>query len=384
MIKHNADIIVVGGGVMGCTTAHQLAKNSRTVLLLEQYTIGNRMGSSHGASRLFRLAHTSVDYVELARIAHKMWRELESESGEHLMQQVDALDIGTPAILAELRTTLEATGVPFEALDQDEIMRRFPHFSLSEEDMGFYQADYAMLAADRCVSAFAALARGLGASIVEGEAVQQVRPVSGGVEVRTEKGTYSAGGVVLCAGSWMQALLRQLGIELPLTVRKEHLTYYMPGDPESWMPGRFPLFRHHLSGTNGRWGVGFPIFEHHGVKLLVDCTGPFVEPDDPDRSVDQAVVSRVREYAAGILPTLGDDIIEAQTCRYTMTPDDDLILDLHPAYPQVVVASPCSGHGFKFAPLIGRILADLAVRGATKYNIGRFRLDRQAIRQSSA
>jgi monomeric sarcosine oxidase len=380
MNNHSTDIIVVGGGVMGCTTAYQLAKDGRTVLLLEQYTIGNRMGSSHGASRLFRLAHTNPDYVELARQAYGLWRELESESGERLMKQVDALDIGTPAILTELRTTLEATGVPFVALDRDEIMHRFPQFSLPEDVTGLYQADYAMLAADRCVSAFAALARGHGATIVEGETVQQVRPTSSGVEVRTDKGTYSARGVVLCAGSWMKPLMRQLGIDLPLTIRKEHLTYYMPGDPENWLPGRFPIFRHHLSGVNGRWGVGFPIFEHPGVKMLVDCTGPFVEPDDPDRSVDQAVVSRVREYVAGILPGLGENIIGAETCRYTMTPDDVFILDHHPAHPQVVVASPCSGHGFKFAPLIGRILADLVVRGRTEYNIERFRLDRPGLR----
>jgi sarcosine oxidase len=380
MNNHSTDIIVVGGGVMGCTTAYQLAKDGRTVLLLEQYTIGNRMGSSHGASRLFRLAHTNPDYVELARQAYGLWRELESESGERLMKQVDALDIGTPAILTELRTTLEATGVPFVALDRDEIMHRFPQFSLPEDVTGLYQADYAMLAADRCVSAFAALARGHGATIVEGETVQQVRPTSSGVEVRTDKGTYSARGVVLCAGSWMKPLMRQLGIDLSLTIRKEHITYYRPCDPENWMPGRFPIFRHHLSGTNGRWGVGFPIFEHPGVKLLVDCTGPFVEPGDPDRSVDQAVVSRVRQYVAGILPTLGDNFIETQTCRYTMTPDDDFILDLHPEFPQVVVASPCSGHGFKFAPLIGRILADLAVRGETRYDIKRFKLDRPGLR----
>jgi glycine/D-amino acid oxidase-like deaminating enzyme len=128
--------------------------------------------------------------------------------------------------------------------------------------------------------------------------------------------------------------------------------------------------------------VGFPIFEHRGVKLLVDCTGPVVEPDDPDRRPDQAVLDRVRAYAASILPSLGSDIIEAETCRYTMTPDDDFILDRHPEFPQIVVASSCSGHGFKFAPLIGRVLADLAVRGRTEHNIERFRLDRPGLRQS--
>ena len=376
----NPDIIIVGGGVMGCAAAWQLAKDCQRVLLLEQYSIGNRHGSSHGASRLFRLAHESVDYVELARTSYKLWQDLESETGERLLQPVDALDLGSPDALDGLGLTLQAAGVSFEPMDRSAIIQRYPHFVLPEDTVGLYQDSYAMLAADRCVGAFAQLARHYGTTILECQAVQHVSPVGGGVEVRTDKATFSAGKVVLCAGSWMKPVMLQLGVDLPLTIRKEHITFYKPGDPSKWMPGQFPIFRHHLSGTNGRWGVGFPIFEHAGVKLLVDCTGPLIEPGDTDRSPDERVVSLVREYAASLLPALGGDIIEVQTCRYTMTPDDDFILDLHPGYPQVVIASPCSGHGFKFAPLIGRILADLAVRGRSDYNTERFRLDRPGLR----
>ncbi len=374
-----ADVIIVGGGVMGLAAAYHLAKDGQRVLLIEQYAIGNRQGSSHGASRLFRLAHTSPDYVELARAASLLWRTLEDESGQQLMQPVDALDLGSPAALEELRTTLQATRVSFEPLSRDEIIRRFPHFALPEDTLGLYQADYSLLPADRCVNTFAAQARRYGATLVEGQAVLKVHPSSGSVEVRTDQATYRAGSAILCAGSWTRPLVHKLGLDLPLTVRKELITFYRPPDPAAWMPGRFPLFRHHLPGYGARWGVGFPIFEHAGAKMLLDCTGPLVEPDDPDRSVDQDVLGRVRSYVASLLPSLGEDIIAAETCRYTMTPDEDFILDRHPAYPQVVIASPCSGHGFKFAPLIGRILADLAVRGATHYNIHRFRLDRPAL-----
>jgi len=377
--SETADMVVIGGGVMGCAAAYQLAKDGRRVLLLEQFSIGNRQGSSHGASRLFRLAHSSTDYVELARAAYILWRQLESESGERLMQQVNALDLGSPLVLEDLRTTLQAADVPFELLQRNEIMARFPHFMLPEETVGLYQADYGLLAAERCVSTLAVLARRHGATFAEGQTVQHVRPSGGSVQIVTDKATYSAGSVILCAGSWMRPLVRQLDLDLPLIVRKELLTYYKPSDPSAWMPGRFPLFRHHLPGTSARWGVGFPIFEHSGVKMVLDCTGPVVDPQDTDRSVDPAVLSRVRAYVASILPTLGEDIIETETCRYTMTPDEDFILDRHPAYAQILIASPCSGHGFKFAPLIGRILADLAVRGTTVYNIERFRLDRPAL-----
>ncbi len=377
-----ADIIIVGGGVMGCAAAYQLAKDGQRVLVLEQWTVGNRQGSSHGPSRLFRLAHTSASYVELARLAHVLWRELESETGQQLMQPVDALDLGTPEALAELRNTLQATSVPFESLDGHEIMRRFPHFVLPEGMLGLYQDNYSLFPADRCVRAFAEQARRYGATFAESQAVQRIQPSASSVQIDTDKASYSAGRVILAAGSWMRPLARQLDLDLPLTIRKELTTFYRPGDPAAWMPGRFPLFRHHHPGFGGRWGVGFPIFEHAGAKMLLDCTGPLVEPDDPDRSVDQDVLGRVRTYIASLLPTLGHDIIHAETCRYTMTPDDDFILDRHPAYPHVVIASPCSGHGFKFAPLIGRILANLALHGATEYNIERFRLDRPALHEN--
>jgi monomeric sarcosine oxidase len=379
MVDDTADVIVVGGGVMGCAAAYQLAKDGQRVRLLEQFTVGNRLGSSHGASRLFRLAQASPEYVELARAAYPLWRALESEAGQPLMQQVNALDLGSPQALEGLRTTLQATGIGFEILARDEILQRFPHFTLPEDTIGLYQDNYGMLRADRCVSTFAGQARLHGASFAEGQTVKHIYPKGSSVQVLTDQATYSAGCVILCAGSWMRPLLQGLDLDLPLIVLKEHLTYYMPADPAAWMPGRFPLFRHHLAGTGARWGVGFPIFEHAGVKMILDRTGPIVDPDDPDRSVDQAVLAKVRAYVSSLLPTLGDNIIGAETCRYTMTPDEDFILDRHPSYPQVIIASPCSGHGFKFSPLIGRILADLAEHGATQYNIERFRLTRPAL-----
>ncbi len=377
------DIIVVGGGVMGCAAAYHLAKDGQRVLLLEQFAIGNRNGSSHGASRLFRLLHDGADYVQLARAAHLLWRELETESNERLMQQVDGLDLGSANALDGFRTTMQAAGVSFEQLDRDEIMRRFPHFALPEDTVGFFQTDYGLLAADRCVATLAAQARLHGTTIVEGQTVQHIRAASGGVEVRTDKATYSAERLILSAGSWMRPLVRQLDLDLPLTVTKEMDTFYKPSDPAAFMPDRFPIFRHHLTGMTARWGVGFPIFEHAGVKMVLDCTGPIVDPDDTDRSVNQSRLDMLRTYVTRILPTLGDDIIETETCRYTMTPDEDFIIDHHPAYPQIVIASPCSGQGFKFAVLIGRILADLALRGATAHNIERFRLNRPTLKNQN-
>jgi sarcosine oxidase len=174
-------------------------------------------------------------------------------------------------------------------------------------------------------------------------------------------------------------LLHQLDLDLPLKVTKEQLAFFKPRDPAAFRPDRFPLFIHRFPGTTSL-GSGFPIFGHTGVKMMLDRIGPEVDPTQPDDTIDQSRLNRLRAYVAGILPTLGDDIIETVTCRYTMTPDEDFVIDRHPAYPQIVIASPCSGHGFKFGIVIGRILADLAVRGETEYPIERFRLDRPALK----
>lgn len=380
MTERTADIIIVGGGIMGCAAAYHLAKDGQRVLLLEQFTIGNRQGSSHGATRLFRLVHAEEDYIQLARAAYTAWRELEAESGELLMQQVGGLDLGPANVLEVFQASLRAAGVAFEHLDRDEIIRRYPLFVLPEDITGIYQSDYCILAADRCLATLVAQARRYGARILEGQRVLQVNALKGGVQVQTDQAHYSAAKLIVSAGSWMRPFVQQLDLDLPLTVTKEMIAYFKPRDPTAFMPDRFPLFRQHLTGKQARWGVGFPIFNHPYVKLTMDCTGPIVEPDDPDRRVEKFQIDGLREYVAGILPALGGDLVEAESCRYTMTPDEDFILDLHPDHPQIVIASPCSGHGFKFAVLIGRILADLAGHGRTDYKIERFRLARPALR----
>ena len=380
MSTQTTDVIVVGGGVMGCAAAYHLAKAGQRVLLLEQFEIGHANGSSHGPSRIIRLAYDALDYVRLAQAAYALWHELAEETGERLIVPVGGLDFGAPDALAldGIRATYQAAGIPFEALDGDEIMRRFPQFNLPAGTMGYYQADYSLLAADRCVAALAGQARRHGAAIHTGEPAHTVAVSGDGVEVRTDQATYRTDRVILCAGSWMLPLLRQLDLDLPLVVLKEQLAYFAAHDPEQYMPGRFPLFIHRYPGTTVL-GSGFPSFGHQGVKLMVDRIGPEVAPDDPDRSIDAERLQRLHAYATELLPGLTGEVIEAVSCRYTMTPDEDFIIGKHPAHPQVLIGSPCSGHGFKFAVAIGQILADLATRGATEHDIARFRLDRPAL-----
>ena len=380
MSERTADVLIVGAGVMGCAAAYQLAKDGARVQLFDQFALGHDRGSSHGPSRIIRLAYDSLDYVALARASYTLWRELEAASGARLLRPVGGLDVGAPdaQALDEIRATYLAAGVPFEALDRAAIMTRFPQFRLPEGTVGLYQADYGLLAADRCVATLADQARRYGATIRASEPVRTIRATSGGVELRTDQGVYSADRLILSAGSWIGPLLRQLDLDLPLTVQKEQVAFFRARDPEAFMPGRLPLVIHRFPNTTSLGSV-FPIFDHAGVKVMIDRVGPQVAPDDPDRSIDTMLLERLHAYAADLLPGLTGEIIAAVSCRYTMTPDEHFIIDRHPVHPQIVIASPCSGHGFKFGAVIGRILADLALHGATAYDIARFRLDRPAL-----
>lgn len=372
-----SDVIVVGGGVIGSAAAYHLARRGAQVRLFDQYAPGHARGSSHGPSRIIRLAYETSDYVQLARAAFAGWRALAADTGLHLIQTAGGIDIGTPDAhgLAAIRATYDALGVPYDALDRQAIAARFPQFALPDDTIGLYQADYALLAADRCVAALTGEAHRRGAVLHHGETVQQIAVHGDAVEVVTNKKSYSAGRLVLAAGSWMRPLLHQLDLDLPLTVTKEQLAFYTPRTPAQYTPGIFPLVIHRFVDTT-MLGSFFPTFDHTGVKCMLDRTGPEVAPEDDDRSIDAGNLAQLNAYVAATLPDLHPEPIEAVSCRYTMTPDEHFILDQHPAHPQVVIGSPCSGHGFKFGVVIGEILADLATIGATTHDIGRFGVGR--------
>jgi sarcosine oxidase len=379
-VAQQADVVVVGGGVMGLAAAYELARAGRSVTLLDQHERGHSLGSSHGPTRMTRLAYDGADYVELCRTASRLWRELELASKQSLLNECGGMDLGDRTTLASngVRDTYLATGVPFEELDRDEIVRRFPQFTPPDDAIALYQPSYGLLSADRCVAAFADLARRHGATLRDGVTVSSVAPDGDGVIVETSEGRILAGRAILAAGSWMKPMLVMLGLDLPVTVLKEQLAFFEVEDLEPFRPGRFPLVIHRFPNTTSI-GSAFPATTTSGVKMMIDRIGPVVDPHDADRTIDQGHLEHLRRYATNLLPGLTGVMTETTSCRYTMTPDEDFILDRHPEHPQIVVASPCSGHGFKFAPVIGKILADLAIDGRTSHNIARFRLDRPAL-----
>ncbi|MCX6019810.1 MAG: N-methyl-L-tryptophan oxidase [Chloroflexi bacterium] len=379
-LQANPDVLVIGAGVMGASAAHYLARAGAHVRLIEQFRIGHNRGSSHGESRIIRLAYPEPDYLALAKSAYALWRDLERESGATVYYKTGGLDFGVPEAetLIELARTYALNDIEHELVDANEMMHRYPQLKLPAHYTGLYQADYGMLHADRCVATLAAQARAHGAEICEEEPVLKIIVRADSVEVYTTKRVHHAARVVLCAGSWMRPLLQQIGIHLPLTVQNEQVVYMRTNQPENFAIGRFPIFIHRQPGTSSG-GAGFPILGRNSPKFLYHAAGPRVEPDDVDRTPDAGLRERTRAFACSVVRGLTGEVDEAVACRYTMTPDEDFLIDRHPAYSHVILASPCSGHGFKFGSVVGSILADLALRGKTSHDISRFRLDRPAL-----
>jgi sarcosine oxidase len=368
------DVVVVGLGAMGSAAACHLARRGKRVVGIERFEPGHQHGSSHGATRIIRLGYYEhPSYVPLLRRAYALWRELEAAAGCQLMQITGIVEIG-PAHGRLVTGTLAAArahDLPHAVLAAPELMRRFPPFRIPADCVGVVQPDGGVLAAERAIRAHLDLARAAGAELRTGEAVAAVEPRGNAVRVATDRGAIEAGAAVVTAGAWTRKLLPDLGA--PLRVTRQVMAWFEPRDAMPFRHDRFSVFM--IETTRGIH-YGFPLDEV-GVKFAKHHhADESVDPDARDRSVSTDDEALIRPVLAECLPAANGRLLQAKTCLYTMTPDGDFLLDRLPGAPQVVVASPCSGHGFKFAPVIGEILADLATDGTTSHDISRFRLGR--------
>jgi len=348
-VGRDFDAIVVGGGAMGTATARTLTERGRQVLLLERFEIGHARGSSGGPTRIFRISYHHPDYVRMARLALAEWRDLEATAGETLLITTGGIDVGAGG--RETASALEAAGEHLEYLKPEAVRERWPALRFEPDAEIFLQEDGGVCMAERTVNAQARLAAEGGATILQHTKVERVTADGDGVEVNAEGSTHRAGVAVVAAGPWAAGLLRDSGLSIPLVPSFEQVTYFSLDDP-SPMP---TVIDWTVDPVQTPYVVPQPEEPGH-FKVSVHKSGPAVDPDERSFEPDPHRVARVTDYTrtrfAPHRPTGATD-----TCLYTNTPDEDFVLDRQGP---IVIGSPCSGHGFKFTPLIGRILADLA------------------------
>jgi sarcosine oxidase len=339
------DAIVVGGGIMGTAAAWQLARRGWAVVLLEQFEPEHTRGSSHGGSRIFRLAYPDPFWIDLARTARDSWRELERDSGAAILVETGSADHGESGGVEAIRSALDAASVPYEMLEPAAAAERWP--GMQFDGPVLHQADGGRLEAAVALRTFVAQAERRGARMHWNAPARALEVGTDRVRVVTDAETYDAPVVVVAAGSWVGELLGP-HMTLPrLGVTQESAFHFAPREPVPW-----PSFIHH--GAFFRYGLETP---GEGVKVAEHHTGPTVTAAERDFVIDVAARGRVVRFVERWLPGLAPDPVSEVTCLYTNTVNEDFVLD---RVGPIVVASACSGHGFKFAPLIGIMVADLA------------------------
>jgi sarcosine oxidase len=370
------DTIVVGLGAMGSAAAFHLARRGRRVIGLEQFTLAHDRGSSHGRSRVTRQAYfENPAYVPLLGRANELWTQLQRDSGKRLIEITGGLMLGPPdgGVVKGTLASARMHDLPHEVLDASEVRRRFSAFSIEDRTVGVLDKVAGVLFPEDCIRAHAEAATRAGAELHWQEPVLSWNATGDSVQVKTPQGTHVAGSLVLCAGPWMGGLLADLG--LPLAVERNVLYWFRPTTKlTQFAPGKFPVFL--IEYEPGKLFYGFPVLRDDGVKVARHHTGVACSPTDIRREIDADEIREARSILERHLPTLDGDLLSATTCMYTNTPDGHFIIDRHPRHPNVIVASPCSGHGFKFASVIGEVLADLACEGRTAHPIDMFRLGR--------
>ncbi len=374
------DAIVLGVGGMGSATLYHLARRGHRVLGLEQFGVAHEMGSSHGLTRIIRLAYyEDPAYVPLLRRSYELWRELETAAGEQLLHVCGSLDCG-PAdneVFAGALRSCQQHDLPHEALGNAEITARWPGYRFPAAIMGLFQPEGGFLRPEACIRAHVQAAQAHGASLRIGERVLDWQVGSDGlVQLRTDKGRYHTQRLVISAGAWTAQLLPEL--QANACPERQVLLWLQPHEPQLFTPPRFPVFN--CMVDEGRY-YGFPDFAGQGFKFgryhhLVEAA----DPDALDRElVTDADEQILREFAGRYFPAAAGPTLLRKVCMFTNTPDEHFILDRHPQHDQVTFAAGFSGHGFKFASVIGEIMADLALHGATRHDINFLRADREMI-----
>jgi sarcosine oxidase len=369
----NYDVIVIGTGGVGSAAVAHLARRGFRVLGLDRFPGGHDRGSSHGHTRIIRMAYFEhSDYVPLLRRAYELWYELQKEVSQQLYFPVGLLEVGPPEgiVVPGVLASARQHNLPIEQMDVKELSRRFPGFSIPHGLTAVFEQNAGYLLVEQCVLAHLRMAKRHGAILQTEESVVSWEANGDEVTVRTERGTYSASRLVIAAGPWAGKLLRELGARLH--VRRKHLHWFRTANEIYRADRGSPGFFFELPDG---YFYGFPQIDDRGVKVAEHSGGKVIEdPLQDDRAVELDERKRVETFLTRCMPHVTTEPTHHTVCYYTMSPDEHFFVDCHPQHPNVCFAAGLSGHGFKFTTVLGEILADLAVEQKSRQQIDFLRL----------
>ncbi len=381
--RKHYDVAIIGLGTMGSFAAVELARRGFSVAGFDQFTPPHGRGSHSGGTRIYRLAYPEgTGYVRLAQRAGELWEQAAEQLGTPLLHRVGMLYMGNPdqAFIQEVRESAAINRLQVETLSAEEVSRRYPAFEIPEDYVGLFDVQAGWLDVDASIASSLAHAQTLGVDCFFNQPVTGWDASATGVRVHLRNETVAASRLIITAGAWTSKLMNSL--RLPLAIKRKVIAWFDPLAPELFAADRIPIFtfpENFIYGFPNMPGVGVKLAEHYGGGYLPDADSPVSAPGPAD-------LDPIFSSAAKYLPRLVGDSAHARsrlrhsaTCLYTMTPDDDFIVDRHPAFGNVAFAVGFSGHGFKFAPLIAVALADLVLLGETPLPIGFLSLGRPAL-----
>jgi sarcosine oxidase len=369
------DVIIIGLGAMGSAAAYHLSNKGRRVLGLDRFEPPHRMGSSHGLTRIIREAYFEHPaYVPLVQRAYELWTELERATGQSLLRQTGGLMVGPRigALVSGAERSAREHRLPYRLLSAAEVRHEFPMFAPDDDMVAVWEPRAGVLFPEPAIKAHLELAARLGADLRFNAPVLGWEPQTGGLRVRTAGETYHGRNLLISAGAWIKSLVPDLN--LPLTVERQVSCWFEPrARAESFQPERCPIFI--CEHAPRRFCYGFPDLGD-GVKIGVHHEGATTSPDTVDREVKPGETELASALLHRLLPDAAGNVKSAVVCLYTNTPDEHFLFDFHPSYPQVLLASPCSGHGFKFSAVIGELATTLLCGGTPAFDLSLFRLGR--------
>lgn len=369
------DAIVIGVGGMGSAALYHLAKRGKKVLGLERYDIPHQMGSSHGLTRIIRLAYYEhPSYVPLLRRSYELWRSLEQEAGEqllHLTGSVDAGPAGSDVVQGALKAC-QLHQIPHQMLTSSELSARYPGYALPAGHQALFQPEGGFLLSERCIVRHVIQAQAQGAEVHAREAVLDWTPLADGVQVRTDRGVYTADKLVISAGPWASRFIAPLAGKLQ--PERQVVAWFQPLQPSLFALGRFPVFN--LLVEEVRY-YGMPVYHIPGFKVgRYHHLNEKIDPDAMDRECHTRDETLLRGFVERYFPAGAGPLMSMRACIFTNTADEHFVLGLHPGHPQVAIAAGFSGHGFKFCSVVGEIMADLALDGGSPHDLSLFDLGR--------